>query len=46
MVLVIAWRAVKPATGKPADSDAEFSDGLDAVMLSLATAYSASPPPL
>lgn len=41
-----AWRAVRPATGKPANSDAEISGGLKAVTLSLITANSASPPPL
>jgi hypothetical protein len=46
MDLVSAWRAVRPATGKPAHSDAEISGGIEAVRLSLTTANSARPPPL
>lgn len=42
---VSAWRAVRPATGKPAHSDAEISGDLEAVTLPLTTANSASPPP-
>lgn len=41
-----AWRAVIPAIGKPAHSEAEISGGLEAVTLSLITANSARPPPL
>jgi hypothetical protein len=41
-----AWSAVRPATGKPAQSAAEISGGIEAAIVSLTTAYSASPPPL
>nr|GMD18729.1 hypothetical protein Ahy_B03g067316 isoform C [Ipomoea batatas] len=41
-----AWRAVRPATGRPAASAAGTSGGLMVVKLSLATAYSANPPPV
>ncbi|MCH86769.1 hypothetical protein A2U01_0007629, partial [Trifolium medium] len=41
-----AWSAVRPATGKPAQSAAEISGGIEAAILSLTTANSASPPPL
>ena len=42
---VRAWRAVRPAMGSPAPSAADTSGGLGTVKFSLATAYSASPPP-
>jgi hypothetical protein len=41
-----AWSAVRPATGKPAQSAAEISGGIEAAILSLTTANSASPPPV
>lgn len=43
---VTAWRAARPATGKLAPSAAETSGGHKTIKLSLATAYSASPPPV
>ncbi|RYR22029.1 hypothetical protein Ahy_B03g067316 isoform C [Arachis hypogaea] len=44
-ISVRASRAVRPATGRAAASAADTSAGLIAVKLSLATAYSANPPP-